>query len=373
MEDVNRLIHAIYEASLDQDHWSEVLTTLAEIVGGCHTHLVLADLRTDTQYVNVLLRSDPAGAEEYLRDYAATDFRAPRVLPAQPGLMRDERSYVSAEDARTSIIHNEFLPRFGIHNIAGANMRVDDCFGWFGISTPRRDTPFSERQMSLLQLIAPHIHRALRIAKSQRDLALAGQRARDAQDIVDVGIVVFQDGEAVSTNAAAEAIFCEGFLYLQQGRLACSNRAQAAAIERLAQGDDIDALTIRDARGGRSYLLRRHAPSGRAVGSARGFVLSVMRSEARSPVSLADVREFCGGSGITPAEAQAIHASLTDTGLAALAETRRVNLDTVRKQLKSALAKLDVGSQRQLHRMFERYRMVGDAPAIHARHSLVGE
>lgn len=373
MDPVDRLIHYIYESSLDADQWLVVLRQLADVVGGSHTHLVLADLDRGLSYVNILFRGDPEGAEEYLQTYAETDFRAPRVLSSRPGLMRDERSYVSAQEARASVIHNEFLPRFGIHNIAGASMQIDGCFGWLGLSTRKKDEPFSEGQMALLQHVAPHIHRALRMAKSRMDLVLLEQRRRQAEGIVTAGIIAFDGGEAISTNAAADALLAEGFFNLRDGALTCASRSGSAAIGRLAASADAGALNLRDERDGRRYLLRRHNLPGAPQGFVGRFALSITECEARMAISLNEVRDFCSGSGVTPAEAHAIHASLTDQALATLADARGIGLDTARKQLKSALSKLGLDSQRQLHRMFERYRLLGDPLKGRSSHSPSGE
>jgi len=334
------------------------MKVLADLVGGAHTHLVLADLEAGASYVNLLFRGDPDGAEEYLRDYAAIDFRAPRVLASRPGLVRDERSYVSTQEARDSVIHNDFLPRFGIHNIAGASMKVDDCFGWFGISTLRRDTPFSEQQIAILGTVAPHIHRALRIAKAQHDLKDRCRQEQAVRDIVNIGLVTIRDGEVISANSAARAIFENRFLIVREGKLLCADAAARAPIARLMSGTGSSAVSVYDVEQDCRYLLRRHPTLRPDTAASRGFLLSIDISSASQSIALEQVVEFSAGAGVTTAEARALCASLSDIALADFAGDRGITLDTARKQMKSALSKLGLKSQKQLHRAFERYHTV---------------
>ena len=67
---------------------------------------------------------------------------------------------------------------------------------------------------------------------------------------------------------------------------------------------------------------------------------------------------MAGAYGLSEAEIHVRLAVLRHEELKDLAETRGVNPDTVRKQLKSAMAKMDVNSQKELFRMHERFRLM---------------
>lgn len=358
MDRLDALIHRIYEAALEPGDWPAILDELSDLVDGAQTHLVLAELDTGVAHVNLLRRTDPDGAAEYLRDHAASDFRAPKVFARKPGLVTDERAYVSEDEARASVIHRDFLPRHGIYNIAGANMRIEDCFGWFGISTRVKDAPFGEDRLALLNLVVPHVYRALRIARTQRELTELTALARDTQDRLRIGMVAYRHGTVTFANAAAQAIFAERFLQLAEGELRCVDRSGEAKLARLIRNGGGPVL-LHDHEHGRRYLLRRHDSAYRRA--AHGdFTLSIVESGSAHPVSLDEVISFCTGAGVTAAEAAALHASLTAGGLAGFASRKGIKLDTVRKQLKSALAKVDLGGQKQLHRALERFSLIRD-------------
>ena len=69
------------------------------------------------------------------------------------------------------------------------------------------------------------------------------------------------------------------------------------------------------------------------------------------------VAAFCDGYGLSRAEIATVHAVLCSTNLRFNAGTRGLALDTVQKHLKSALAKMSLGSQKKLFQMFERFQM----------------
>ena len=69
------------------------------------------------------------------------------------------------------------------------------------------------------------------------------------------------------------------------------------------------------------------------------------------------VAAFCGGYGASKSEVATVHAVLCSVNLGLDAGTRGLALDTVQKHLKSALAKMSLGSQKKLFQMFERFQM----------------
>ncbi|RUM95143.1 hypothetical protein EET67_24950 [Pseudaminobacter arsenicus] len=170
MEQPDRILHKLYQAANDAEIWLDASHDISELVKGGPVHLLLASLETGDTYVNLFARGDPGMADEYLHNYAGMDFRTSRVMARTLGDFIDEREYVSEEEARASVIHQEFLPRYDIHKISGSNMCLDGCIGWFGISTKSASDEFESRHREFLKWLSPHVLNAFRIAKTQHEL-----------------------------------------------------------------------------------------------------------------------------------------------------------------------------------------------------------
>lgn len=366
MDEVERVVQQIYEAADDPEYWEVVAPLIADLVGGGPVHLFLASSESGIEYLSLFARGDPGFAAEYLSNFAGQDFRVPRVLARPPGVLLDERSYVSREEARRSVIHQELLPKHGVHNIVGSNMSLEDSIGWFGVSTRHACETFDEAQRDLLARVAPHILGACRILKRRMDLERARALAVDALDLVSSAILLLHRGRLVQANAAAERLLRTGFFRLGSGRLECRDRFQdgriAACLKEAAGGLD-SVLAVRDYESGIDYLVRCHAAgarggAGRANGGAAA-VVSITEVDDPAASKREDVAAFCASYGVSAAEVSVVHAALSSTSLRTLAHDRGVALDTVRKQLKTAMARMGLDSQKKLFRAFERYRLLG--------------
>jgi len=371
LDRTDAIIRKIYAAALEPALWREVSHDVAEAVGGGTVHLMLVSTDFETEYLSLFERGDPAFAEVYLADYMAGDFRVPRVLAQAPGRLVDERSYVTREEARKSPIHQELLPRFDIYNIAGAHMSTAETFGWFGVSTRPGVEAFDAAQWGVLERLIPHIQQSYAILKRNHDLRAAAARARRGLDIVDAAVFHLLKGCILEANAAAENLLAEGFFCLRDGRLACADALEDRKIAAFLQDAFLQnggpalhrAALIHDHEREAAYFLRLHAPAPHYNGdggihAGRERLLSIHGSSPACAPSLEETVSFCRSHGLTGAETRVVSGVLAGRSLKEVAAERNIALDTVQKQLKSAMAKAGAGSQKHLFRDFERYRML---------------
>lgn len=376
MERIDRIVHQIYEAADDPEYWPDVGSDIADCVDGGAVHLLLASLRTGEEYINLFQRGDPGFASEYLQHYAGLDFRVPRVMARRLGTFLDEREYVSEGEARASAIHQELLPRYAVHKISGANMSLEGCIGWFGVSTRRPSDEFDDRQRRLLARLSAHLLRAFRIARSTRELQVSRDLGRQAADLVSAALFIHRHGRVALMNAAAERMLAGGFLVLRGEQLVCTHPGEQARLSRFmqdraddpardfAQGGSEATLLLRNHEDGAAYMVRSHAlpADGARGGGTGGFCGAISIVEPAPPAgpSLGDVLGFCSAYGVTRAEGMAVHAVLNSISLADFAAIRGVRLDTVQQQLKSAMSKMELASQKKIFQAFERYRVFGE-------------
>ena len=367
MEQPERIIHQIYEAARNPEYWSVVCDDLSEMVSGGSVHLLLASTETGHEYVNLFAKGDPAFASEYLRDYAAIDFRVPRVMARELGALADEREYVASLDVRKSPIYQELLPRYDVHNISGANLSLDGCIGWFGISTARSSSEFDTRQIGMLGQVSRHLLNALKIEKSQQDLRLSRDAAFAGLDLPNVALLLFDLGTLEYVNAAARRLIENGFFFLRQDTLSCTlpaeNRQLVQFLERAAAGQDDGSILLRNPDDAACYVVRSHGVGSTYAGAgtlmSRRRVVSIVDLNTPSDCGADEVAEFCVGYGVSRSETKVVHAVLTSTSLAELAEDRGISLGTIQQQLKSAMLKMELNSQKKIFQAFERFRFVG--------------
>jgi len=366
MHEIDRIIGRINEAVKNPDYWSVVGDDIAELAGGGGVHLMLASLNDEIDYVNEFRYGDPQFAVEYLRNFAETDFRVPRVMERKPGALVDERSYVSSDEMRRSAIHQELLPRYNIHKIAGSNMCMEECIGWFGVSTPRQDVEFNAMQTRALARISEHLFRALEIYKSNHDLRLFRTMSTGVLDAVDGAVLLFAHGELTHANQKAQALLDDGFFRMRHGRVVCANASENVRLDAYLCGDphgERPPLMIRDITGHAVHFVRTHAPlplySRGRLGSGSHLAVSIVTVDDAGNPDIERVTAFCGGYGLSKAEITTVHAVLCSKNLRRNAEARGLALDTVQKHLKSALAKMGFSSQKKLFQMFERFQMFG--------------
>ncbi len=121
---------------------------------------------------------------------------------------------------------------------------------------------------------------------------------------------------------------------------------------------ETDQLRLTDTEQGLEYLINirtiglLYKETANGIGQKR-VVLIRMLDRAGKP-DIETVAGFGRNFRLSDAQISVIHAVLCNIPLSELADTRGVKLDIVRKQLKLAMEKLDVRSQKELVMLFER-------------------
>lgn len=365
MEQADRIIHMLYESAASEQDWCTTACAIGDVVGAGPIHMFLCSLETGQEYVSLIARGNPNFATEYLDDYAPTDFRVPRVMAHRPGTYIDERNYVTREEAACSPIHHDLLPRHKIYNISGTNLTHDGCIGWFGLSTQAPDHDFDDRQRTFLSSISGHVFRAMKLYRTRQDLISARDLSSQTLDLVNTGIVILAGLQIVEGNAVFDRLLEERFFLLRNASLTCSDPVQAAKLYHYLtcrdEGGGEDCLVLRHPQGGVSYLVQCRDLVSPLNGLHRRQTyqtVSILKLDFDEQPDLDEVIAFSASYGVSKAEAMALRAVLGSQHLGAFAQARGIQLDTVHKQLKSAMRKTDLNSQKKIFQAFERYRLM---------------
>jgi DNA-binding CsgD family transcriptional regulator len=356
----------VYEAAANPEFFHEVGNRITQFARGGRAHFLLFDAATGRKYLSELSGERDDFEQEYNGIYLPHDFRVPRVLALPAATFTDERSYVAPEESRTSAIHQDLLARYGVHNIHGAHLSTERSSGWFGLSVRERNGDFDLATHRALSGLVRHMHRAYSTLKSNADLCLDRNLMAAAIDDLPSAMLISSAGRVVTANNAIKDLLADGFFRLLGAKLGCRDPDEALKLADLQDdqaGTTGKTIIIRDRRAGESFTVRRRVlfpqvgPYGHLAGREHIITITPLASSCAPEPHLLDA--FSREHGLTGREAEVVAVILQGGTLESLAYRRNVTLDTIRKQLKAAIARLDVASQKDIVRLFERFRLAG--------------
>lgn len=354
----------VYEAAANPEYFHEVGNRISEFTQGGRAHFLLFDPVLGREYLSELSGERDDFSKEYNETYLPLDFRVPRVLALPTARFTDERAYVAPEEARTSDIHQDLLARYGVHNIYGANMRSGQAVGWFGLSVRTRGGEFDGRATRTLSGLVLHIHRAYETLRANRDLLLDRRLMASALDDAKSAILISDGGRVVVANTMMQEFLSRDFFRLQGGRLGCRDREEARKLAAVQTGEVTFPnmpIVIRDRRAAESFAVKARQPFPQVdrdgMISSRQTIVTITPIVKQGATAPQSVHAFCREHGLTDRESGAVAAILTGKTLDVIARERGVTVDTIRKQLKSAMGRLEVGSQKAMIVLFERFQM----------------
>jgi DNA-binding CsgD family transcriptional regulator len=215
--------------------------------------------------------------------------------------------------------------------------------------------PFSDLERMRLDALTPHLRR---VSKLHERLAAEDVDARlglEAMNGLSFGIAILSEtGLVVFSNAPADRIFgrrdvfrspCAGRIAARDARL---KRDLAHAIRRAASAGESTTIRIADVPGtvvANAMVLPLPASSRWNASWQRPLVMLVMSRPEAARVPPEALRALFG---ISAAEARLVNALLAGRTAQQYAEERGLSIETVRSQLKAALAKTNTRSQGQL-------------------------
>jgi DNA-binding CsgD family transcriptional regulator len=136
-----------------------------------------------------------------------------------------------------------------------------------------------------------------------------------------------------------------------------------AALQDCDDPDGCPPVMVRDPRTGESFavasrcLFPQFQSGGLVMGRER--IVTVTSVASTDEPDLVAIGAFCREHDLSPREAEVTTVVLTGGALSRHAIERGVSVDTVRKQLKAAMARLEVANQKAMVLLFERFRSAG--------------
>ncbi|MEJ6020726.1 helix-turn-helix transcriptional regulator [Ramlibacter sp. PS4R-6] len=371
------LIGSIYEAGMDGSRWPAFMDKLRSALNAGFGNLWLLDKtrwsfnNDDSGDVCAFSGLDAATVGVYKDEYAKLNVWLPNALDLPEGALTVSSALYPDHRLKGTEFYDVFL-------------RPNDLFYAVGSSVAQRGTTdvrlsfvraeragrYSTGELRLLQDLMPHLRNAVVLHRElYRSRALAAS-AMQALELLPVGVILLTpSGRVAHANRRAHDLCARSAGLRLDG--AGGFRATAAAahsdLERLVR----DAIRTATGKGlGHGGSLRLRGPGGRLqvlvtpLGTFQAFgddpMAAIFCSDPDAAIGhLSQSLESM--YGMTPAEALLAEALVSGKSLQEYAESRSVTMNTVRTQLKSAMAK--AGARRQA----DLVRIVLTGPAVFRR------
>jgi DNA-binding CsgD family transcriptional regulator len=360
------LVGGIYDAANDPQLWPAFLERFAEAAHSASTFIFYYDLANLEANIFSSVRTDSEWWRKYSDYYAELDpwaaggFR----LGLGSGAVATGEMLCPNDTLRRSEFANDFLEPGGVfHECCGVVFREPRGASVISCLRPRRLGPFGDEQTRLLQLLMPHLQRALQLHTRIAGLESNADSASEALDRLPIALIVVDAaGKVLLLNRQAQDILAlNDGLSLGRNGLVTPRPEQTNRLRGLIQGaiaaasgygiDSGGAISIPRPSLSRPFQVLvtplRSRTSARWPGNAAAAIFVTDPESRIEP----PVKVFGRLFGLTPAEARLAGALMQGNSLTEAAEEFHLSRNTVRSQLRRILEKTGTARQGELIRL----------------------
>jgi DNA-binding CsgD family transcriptional regulator len=367
------LVGHIYEAAYDADHWDELVGLIERIHPGARVTLFGHGNGSPTATLGAHRNYNPADLDAYRQYYIRCSpfmLRSARFPVGRA--YRYEIAIGDAELEKTEYYNDYMRPRRLGHYGTGLIIERDrPGLGARGtvlsLADHDNDEARRERQLRLLDLLQPHLKRALQLRSMLTAERLGASAVHAAFDRwTHAAIVLNAQAQVVAFNAAAQQLFdrADGVWLGRRGGLCSGDEVtvkaldatvrKCAALSGVADANapvpEIETVVLPRAGGPPLRAMAWPLPflSGAAAPNGGAVLLVVLDSSQarRTPVDWV-ARQY----GLTPAETRLLEALVNGVPLAEAAEQLGIRISTARTRLKMIQHKTDCRRQADLVRL----------------------
>jgi DNA-binding CsgD family transcriptional regulator len=357
LERFSKLIEALYEAALDPTVWSRV----APLVAGAFTapSCALVTFDSSSGASAILGQTDNYDAKsvaDYESYYHKVDIWTAASVKAGIGRPFVSQEFVSDAEVAASEIYND-NKRVGIFQALACTFNIEgQKIGGIGIHRPFGTPAFVIEERQELQLLLPHVTRAMQLHNRLGLLDRERQLAYSSLDSLGAGVmVVAVDGRLMFANRTAEAVLRAGQgITVRNGILRAQDRsaegklrlaidqAAMAAIGELNSAGGI-VVASRTARQPLTLLVCPLRPEALGAVRAQPVAMIFVGDPEHQPRQMPEV--FVQLWGLTAAEARLTAALVEGQRMDSYADSAGISIQTAKSQLKAVFAK--TGCKRQ--------------------------
>jgi DNA-binding CsgD family transcriptional regulator len=370
LQQIDRLLGAIYEGPTETPPWQSALQVLREELRAAHVTLMLRPPSQDS--AGIMLNTGPVtrqGVESYETHFFSLD----------PFVRLPEGHVVTAEELigrqwLQSAVYQEYLKPLDIRHLLGADIYTRD-----GIECRLRVTrshnagAFSDGDKALCRFLLPHLKRSIQLHARLDFLECERSLFAGTVNRMLLGMMSFaQDGSIIETNQEARRILAEkDGIWLTGNTLCVDSSQESRELQRMIRSalTDSGAIATPDSEGvdgpGVVEAMSITRPSGRAKLGVliRAVPLGQWSESRQRPAVVVFLRDPESNAaqpsqelvrrlfGLTRMEAQLALLLAEGLTLDEAAEKMNVRRNTARTHLRSIFCKTGVTRQTMLVRL----------------------
>jgi DNA-binding CsgD family transcriptional regulator/PAS domain-containing protein len=359
------LIGLIYDSAGDASRWPVFLERFGQAMRATGANLFAQDLRDHRFSVAAQLGFEPESErsyETYYKDRNVYLTRGNRRL--KTGTVSLSQDLCPDHVAFRTEFYNDWIaPQKQHYGVLGVIYRKRSLVSMVGAIRPRGKPPFGPDEVSLIELLIPHLQRAVSLHRRIADLENQRSAATSALDHWSMGVFLLDgQGRLLLMNRKAEEILGQkdGLELTREGP--CASFTNETLTLRHLIKDAIATRLGQDGESGGAMGLTRPSLkralnvlvtplfAQNAFPTRKGAVAAIFISDpdAREETDSELVRQLFD---LTPAEAQVTALLITGEDLKHVAQILQVTMNTARTHLKRVFDKTGTKRQAELVRL----------------------
>jgi DNA-binding CsgD family transcriptional regulator len=362
-EELSNLIASVYDAALNPADWPQLAQALARAFDAESSAIFQLNLaQGSAALLGITGNFDAKAMSEYEAYYHQKDLWAIALSKSPTGRAMLGTEVVGEAEFLDSEVYNDFAKRIEMFwSVASVMVLEKQFMGAIGIHRPHSAHPFEADDKHHLDMLLPHLSRAMLLHRRLQGLTQGRQLVLDALEKLSVGMIaVDAQSTVLFANPTAERLLREGLgLTCRQGCLGATDPTKEGELRRLIQQAGLAAFGRSGEAGG---VLAVPRPGGRPL----SLLICPLRPQALSfgpsiPAALlifgdpdaspsAPMQALIELYGLTPAEARLMAALVDGERLEDYADRQQISINTVRTQSKQIFAKTGHGRQADLIR-----------------------
>jgi DNA-binding CsgD family transcriptional regulator len=202
-DEFSALLGRIYDSALEPERWPETMEAVARACGWNASTLQVVDLRERKLIDAVITGMPPEIVDDFRDHYVKVDPRAP-ALEVQPGSIVTDAHVLSETEMDRHEFYADFMAKYGFRYFSGVMLHADGPVQTaVSLQRSARQGPATAAEVALLEALAPHFRRAVRLAVELGAAKLRADSALEALERLSIGVAILDDvGSLVHANAA---------------------------------------------------------------------------------------------------------------------------------------------------------------------------
>ena len=362
-EELSNLISSVYDAALDPTQWPRLAQMLARSFDAESSAIFQLNLAEGSAgLLGITGNFDAKAMSEYEAYYHQKDLWAIAMSQSAAGRAMLGTEIVGEVEYLNSEIFNDFAKRLEMFWFVGSVVALEKQFmGAIGIHRPHAARAFEAEDKHRLDLLLPHLSRAMLLQRRLHGLTQDNRIALDALEKLSVGMIAVDARATVLfANPTAERLLRAGLgLTCRQGCLGASDPTKDGELRHLIRQAGLAALGRSSETGGVLALPRPNGrplsllicplrPHALTLGASVPAALLIFSDPDASPST--STQALIDLYGLTPAEARLMTALVDGERLEDYADRQGISVNTARTQSKQIFAKTGHSRQADLIR-----------------------